>query len=75
MNIKQKRTVKVLENMIALVKEDEDYAQMFSVSLECELSDMRCGDAFGTEGQSDPRGDQREGDEFSMDYVQGIDAV
>lgn len=75
MNTKQKRVVKVLENMIALVKGDEDYAEMFSVPLESELSDIRAMDGFGTEGQCDPRGDQRDGDEYSMDYVEGIDDV
>ena len=33
---------------------------------------MLSSDAFGTEGQNDPRGDQREGD-FSMYYVEGLD--
>jgi len=74
MNIEQQRVVKVLERMIDMAKEDKDYAGMFSVSLQGELEDMMMDDAFGTEGQCDPRGDGRNG-EFSMNYVEGVDDV
>lgn len=72
MNKQQQRSIKVLERMIALVKDDEDYAEMFAWPLENGLDDVRMNDGFGTEGQCDPRGDGRDGN-FTMDYVQGID--
>jgi len=36
------------------------------------LNTLQSEDAFGTEGQNDPRGDFRESN-WSMEYVQGID--
>jgi hypothetical protein len=72
LNILQKRTILVLERMIQLCKDSEYYAEDFSKFLETELEDMRCSDAFGTEGSTDPRGDFRNG-EFSMNHVEGID--
>lgn len=72
MNVEQKRVVKVLGNMVQLVKNDEYYAEMFTDFLDSELEQLRDEDAFGTEGQSDPRGDGRDGD-FYMGFVQGVD--
>lgn len=72
MNKRQQRVTKVLGNMIKLVREDEEYANMFSEGLEPLLDDYLSDDAFGTEGQNDPRGDMRDG-EFSMNDVQGVD--
>jgi len=72
MNIQQKRTIKVLENMLELVKDDEDYANFFADAMNPMLEDLLCNDAFGTEGQSDPRGDGREG-RYTMYHVMGVD--
>ncbi len=72
MKIEQKRVVKVLERMIDLVKDDEDYAQMFAEELDITLDYFLGCDSFGTEGQQDPRGDARDG-AFSMLHVQGVD--
>lgn len=72
MHIQQQRTIKVLENMIQLCKDAYDYAEQFSEFLDESLDDMKGDDAFGTEGQCDPRGDFRDG-EYSMYHVEGID--
>ena len=72
MNIGQQRVLKVLSRMDELVRRDEDYAHMFSESLEGMLEDMVGDDAFGSEGTTDPRGDGRNG-QFSMWHVEGVD--
>lgn len=69
---KQKRVVKVLENMIQMAKDNTDDAEMFADMLENALTDVHGMDGFGTEGQCDPRGDFRDG-RWSMSKVQGID--
>jgi hypothetical protein len=51
---------------------DPDMADMFADALDEMLTDLQSSDAFGSEGQCDPRGDQRNG-EFSMNCVEGID--
>lgn len=58
--------------MIKLAKEDETYAEMFSLILENGLQSIADDDGFGSELQCDPRGDGRNG-EFSMDILEGID--
>jgi hypothetical protein len=68
----QKRVAKVLDNMKAMALADEDNASMFAECLEFNLNELNGEDAFGSEGQSDPRGDFRNGD-WSMDNVEGID--
>lgn len=68
----QERVAKVLDNMKAMALEDEDNAAMFSEDLELYLNELNGEDAFGTEGQSDPRGDFRNG-KWSMDCVEGVD--
>ena len=68
----QARLAKVLQNMQSMALEDSDYVEMFIEILEAGLADLRDGDAFGSEGQCDPRGDQRNG-EWSMCRVEGVD--
>lgn len=68
----QQRLVLVLERLIEMVKSDEDFAESFSTDLESVLDDIHGQDGFGTEGQSDPRGDFRNGD-WRIDYVEGLD--
>ncbi len=72
MNQTQKRVLKVLENMKNLVEQDSDYADNFSEILQDGLDDIHGNDGFGTEGQSDPRGDFRNG-EWNMKRVEGVD--
>lgn len=71
MNKQQKRTIKVLERMIELCKDNASDAEMFADELEPMLHEMHGDDAFGTEGQCDPRGDFRDGT-WSMKKVQGV---
>jgi len=75
MNLDQKRVVLVLERMIDLVKEDENYAEFFKWPIDDLLDEIACDDGFGTERQCDPRGDARNNGDcpFSINYVEGID--
>lgn len=68
----QQRVAKVLERMSAMAMADEDDAEMFTELLENSLSELNGEDAFGTEGQNDPRGDYRNGS-WSMTHVEGVD--
>lgn len=60
MNEQQERVLSILEKMKIMVETNEDYAEMFDTELEYMLDDMLDDDAFGTEGQNDPRGDRRD---------------
>ena len=68
----QQRLVLVLERLIEMAKSDDDFVESFSTDLESVLDDIHHQDGFGTEGQSDPRGDFRDGD-WRIDFVQGLD--
>lgn len=72
----QQRVAKVLGRMSAMAMADEGYAGMFTDLLENVLenglNELNGEDAFGTEGQNDPRGDFRNGS-WSMRHVEGID--
>jgi hypothetical protein len=68
----QQRLVLVLERLTAMAKADEDFAEFFSHDIEPVLDDIHNQDGFGTEGQSDPRGDFRNG-AWRIDYVEGLD--
>jgi hypothetical protein len=68
----QERVLEVLERITKLCADDEGYAESFSIELDVMLDRINFDDGFGTEGQSDPRGDFRNG-AWSMDRVEGID--
>jgi len=68
----QERVVTVLKRMIELAIADNEDSEMLADLLEDFLSEIQSNDGFGTEGQSDPRGDFRNG-EWSMYHVEGID--
>lgn len=72
MSMQQSRTLTVLNNIRQLINEDESFATVFSEYLDAMLDDMNGQDIFGTEGQSDPRGDMRN-DSWSMLHVEGVD--
>jgi len=72
MNITQTRVTTVINRMIALSNSSVLDARMFSDALESTLNDIRSRDGFGTEAQSDFRGDGRNGT-WSMNCVEGID--
>lgn len=57
----QKNCVTVLNRLAKMCEEDEDFAVAFSDDLETLLDDIHGQDGFGTEGQTDPRGDFRNG--------------
>lgn len=70
--LQQERVSKVLERMKTMAMEDDSNAGMFSEGLENMLNELNGEDAFGSEGQGDPRGDSRNGI-WSMDKVEGLD--
>jgi hypothetical protein len=72
MNATQTRVTTVIHRMIALTNSSVQDARMFSDALESALNDIRSRDGFGTEAQSDFRGDGRNGT-WSMSCVEGID--
>ena len=67
-----KRMIKVLDRIKYMCMEDESNVEMFNDFLGDMLNEMRGEDLFGTEGQSDPRGDMRSRD-WSMWDVEGVD--
>lgn len=69
----KERMLAVLDRFTDLVKdEEEDIVLIWSDYMEEMLSEIASNDGFGTEGQSDPRGDFRNG-EWSMRRVEGLD--
>jgi hypothetical protein len=62
----------LLLNMVTMVMQDKENAYMFAVMLQNGLDELEEEDAFGTEGQSDPRGDMRKG-KWSASNVEGVD--
>lgn len=72
MNRTQQRVDEVLARLNEAATEDESDAEMIAEALDVMLDDLHGNDFFGTEGQTDPRGDFRDG-EWSMGCVQGID--
>ena len=72
MTKQQERVLKVLERIKEQVESDEFYAEMYSEELQMVLHNLLIEDAFGTEGQSYPCGDRRNG-KWKMTRVEGID--
>lgn len=72
LNQTQLRVQKVLERLQELSAQSPDDAEGISEMLETSLSELHGDDFFGTEGQSDPRGDFRDG-RWTMSKVQGVD--
>lgn len=74
MNKQQKRNQLVLQRLIGMSNEDEDGALCIATELEFMLDELASEDFFGTERQSDPRGDQRDYKTvYTMFHVDGID--
>lgn len=48
------------EEKRGLVRPEDSYAQMFAELIDPVLDELESQDAFGTEGQLDPRGDHRD---------------
>lgn len=71
----QKRVLVVLDRIRQQVEDDPDNAIMYAEILEEGLDLLLGEDAFGTEGQCDPRGDMRD-DKYSMfTNIDGVDNV
>lgn len=62
----------VLRRMVDLCLDNEDFAVFLQDYLEEALTAYHEEDGFGTEGQTDPRGDFRNGD-WSMWNVEGVE--
>lgn len=62
----------VFNRIIALAQDDDAFRKEIIDQLNIILDDMYEVDAFGTEGEIDPRGDQRNG-VFTMYNVEGYD--
>lgn len=74
LTIDQRRVLAVLERIAAQVRENVYYADVYGIDLEAMLNGLLDSDFFGTEGQCDPRGDQRDDAGWSIaSRVQGVD--
>lgn len=69
MNKTQTNVITVLERLVRLVQEDKNLAEDLSFQMEQMLDELNSLDAFGTEGQLDPRGDFRNGN-WSMKNIE-----
>ena len=67
----QKSLLFVLDRMKKMALESNYIANDFIGGLDAMLDDLLAEDIFGTEGQMDPRGDQREG-EWTVDNPQRL---
>ena len=72
LNPQQERLKLVLSRMIDMIMDDDKDAEIIAEELENMLDELHDKDFFGTEGQTDPRGDHRNGN-WSIDHVEGID--
>lgn len=61
MNSMQQSVSDTLFRMARLAEQDADLSQAFAQFLDQGLDELQADDAFGTEGQLDPRGDFRDG--------------
>lgn len=57
----QTNCVTVLNRLAKMCEEDEDFAEALASDLDTMLNAIQSQDGFGTEAQSDPRGDFRNG--------------
>lgn len=73
MTAEQRRLGMVLDRIRARMLSDMDEAAMYAEAFDQMLNDMAGFDAFGTEGQLDPRGDGRDGEWSVVRRVQGVD--
>jgi hypothetical protein len=65
----QNNCVTVLKRLAKMCEEDESFADAFVDDLDSLLNEIHSQDGFGTEGQSDPRGDFRNG-RWSMKKIE-----
>lgn len=72
MNTKQQKRNKLLLERLIEMNNDEDWTEVVTDVLFIGLEEVANNDGFGTERQSDPRGDGRNG-KFRVNFVEGID--
>lgn len=72
LNPQQERVKLVLSRMIDMIMDDDGDAEIIAEELDLMLDGLKSKDFFGSEAQTDPRGDGRNG-EWSIDHVEGID--
>lgn len=65
----QKNCITVLNRLAKMCEEDAEFAMLFSDDLNLMLDGIHAEDGFGTEAQSDPRGDFRNG-HWTMDKIE-----
>lgn len=63
-NLKNLETV--FERLLNMAREDEGDAEIICESMDDYLDELQGNDFFGTESQMDPRGDFRDGDQWSL---------
>lgn len=69
----QKNCIAVLNRLAKMCEEDDGFAQALASDLDTMLDQIQSQDGFGTEAQSDPRGDFRNG-RWSMKKVEPFSA-
>ncbi|MFW9871899.1 MAG: hypothetical protein ACFFG0_02275 [Candidatus Thorarchaeota archaeon] len=63
MKITKDNFKKVMNNFIDFIEsQEDDLKDLFIIDIEDFFNDLLSQDAFGTEGQFDPRGDRRDND-------------
>lgn len=70
----QTNCVTVLNRLAKMCEEDEDFAKSLSSDLDTLLNEIQSQDGFGTEAQSDPRGDFRNG-RWSMSKIEPLGKI
>lgn len=69
----QKNCITVLNRLAKMCEEDAEFAQELASNLDTMLDEIQSQDGFGTEAQSDPRGDFRNG-RWNMNKVESDSA-
>lgn len=73
MSTMEEKLVYIFEKLIEYVESnDDDVNNHFADHVETMLNDMNDMDLFGSERQSDPRGDFRDGDWSIFGSIQGL---
>lgn len=70
MSTVQNNLIIVLGRLVKLASDDQNFAQEFAIDLNNLLDEIANYDGFGTEQQSDPRGDFRDGSWSLLEKVQ-----
>lgn len=75
MNTKQQRRNQLMLERLLKMNEDKEWSEMVTDVLFIGLEEVAQNDGFGTERQSDPRGDGRNhrSGSFRVNFVEGID--